>query len=294
MPTFKDLFRGKQKYVTVPPKEKVAPKRDIPDGLWSKCTQCNNLLFNKEIERNLLVCPKCNFHYRVPARRRIEQLTDEGTFVELDPDLSPVDPLSFPGYKEKLAAAQHSLGLKEAVLTGTAKLEGIPIVLAVMDFDFIGGSMGSVVGEKITRAVEEALQRRFPLIIVSTSGGARMQEGILSLMQMAKTAAALGRLAEERVLYISVLTNPCTAGVMASFASLGDIIIAEPGALVAFAGPRVIEQTIREKLPPGSHRAEFLLEHGFIDLIVERKELKKTLGRLLRLHGMGGQATNGL
>ncbi|MGE5576659.1 MAG: acetyl-CoA carboxylase, carboxyltransferase subunit beta [Syntrophothermus sp.] len=296
MPTFKDLFRTKPKYVTVKPQQQVTiQKRDIPDGLWMKCEKCNSLLYNKEMERNLRVCPKCGFHYKMPARMRVDLLLDPGSFIEHDGDLEAVDPLAFPGlpgeaesegYRAKLARAQAKTGLNEGVISGEGVLEGYPVVLAVMEFDFIGGSMGSVVGEKITRAIERALEKRTPLVIVATSGGARMQEGILSLMQMAKTSAALARLHEAGVLYISVLVDPCTAGVMASFASLGDIIIAEPGALVAFAGPRVIEQTIREKLPPGAHKAEFLMSNGFIDLIVERKELKKTIARLLYLHGV--------
>lgn len=289
MPNFKDLFRGKQRYVTIPPTKPEPKKRDIPDGLWVKCQQCNNLLFSKEIERNLYVCPKCNYHYKVPAPTRIAQLLDEGSFRETNAHIAPVDPLSFPGYSEKLAAAQKKTGLLEGMVTGTGTLDGYPVVVAVMDFDFIGGSMGSVVGEKFTLAAEMAAREKKPLIAVATSGGARMQEGILSLMQMAKTAAAVGVLGEVGVPYFSILANPCTAGVMASFASLGDVIIAEPGALVAFAGPRVIEQTVKEKLPPGAHRAEFLLSHGFIDLIVERKEIKRTLSRLLAMHGVRRQ-----
>lgn len=296
MPTFKDLFRTKPKYVTVKPQQQVTfQKRDIPDGLWMKCEKCNSLLYNKEMERNLRVCPKCGFHYKMVARARVDLLLDPGSFVEHDGDLEAVDPLNFPGlpgedeskgYRAKLAGAQAKTGLKEGVISGEGTLDGYPVALAVMEFDFIGGSMGSVVGEKITRTIERALEKRYPLVIVATSGGARMQEGILSLMQMAKTSAALARLHEAGVLYISVLVDPCTAGVMASFASLGDIIIAEPGALLAFAGPRVIEQTIREKLPPGAHKAEFLMANGFIDLIVERKELKKTIARLFHLHGI--------
>ncbi|MBO8127110.1 MAG: acetyl-CoA carboxylase carboxyltransferase subunit beta [Firmicutes bacterium] len=283
MPTLKDFFRSKPKYVTVHPIGKQE-KREIPDGLWVKCEECGNLLFNKELERNMMVCPKCGYHYRVSARFRIAGICDEGTFQEFADDLVTADPLGFPAYPEKIRAAQEKTGLPEAVICGTCEIEGFPVVLAVMDFSFIGGSMGSVVGEKVTLAIEKALEEKKPLIIVSTSGGARMQEGILSLMQMAKTSAAIGKLNEAGGLYISVLANPCTAGVMASFASLGDIIIAEPKALVAFAGPRVIEQTVREKLPPGSHRAEFLMEHGLIDLIVDRRDLKETLAKLLRFH----------
>ncbi|MGE5507802.1 MAG: acetyl-CoA carboxylase, carboxyltransferase subunit beta [Chitinophagales bacterium] len=286
MPTFSDLFRAKPRYVTVkPPKPEEKKPRDIPDGLWLKCEGCESLLYRKEIERNLQVCPKCGFHYKVAADERISQLADAGSFTEFSAGLETTNPLSFPKYPEKLKAAQEKTGLKEGVITGEARLEGYPCILAAMDFRFIGGSMGSVVGEKLTQAIERAAEKGWPLVIVATSGGARMQEGILSLMQMAKTSAALGRLAARRVPYFAVLTNPCTAGVMASFASLGDVIIAEPGAVVAFAGPRVIEQTVREKLPPGAHRAEFMLEHGFVDLIVDRRELKNTLGKLFALHG---------
>lgn len=321
MPTFKNLFRARPKYVTVRPPAApseapsraqpgpgpspaepasgvpsvagrtlvadvdAAPKRDIPDGLWVKCDQCAGLIYTKELERNDYVCPKCGRHYKMPARSRIKLLIDEGTFTELWPNLTPLDPLHFPTYPDKLARAQAKTGSKEAAIAGEGLLDGYPVALVVLDFEFIGGSMGSVVGEKVTRAVEYATERDLPVVTVATSGGARMQEGILSLMQMAKTCAALGRADEAGILHISVLADPCTAGVMASFASVGDIIIAEPQALVAFAGPRVIEQTVREKLPPGAHRAEFVREHGFIDLIVERRELKRTIGRLFALHG---------
>lgn len=290
MATFKDLFRAKPRYVTVRPAEQrnerseESRRRDIPDGLWIKCEQCNTLLFHKDLERNLRVCPRCGHHYRMPARERVEMLLDPGSFQELWAGLAPTDPLHFPGYPDKLAQAREKTGLNDAVVSGTGLLEGFPVVLAAMDFGFIGGSMGSVVGEKVARSIELAAQRRWPLITVSTSGGARMYEGILSLMQMAKTCAALAYTAGERFLFVSVLADPCTAGVMASFASMGDLVLAEPGALVAFAGPRVIEQTVHEKLPPGAHRSEFLLEHGFIDLIVDRRELKRTLARILRFH----------
>jgi acetyl-CoA carboxylase carboxyl transferase subunit beta len=292
VPTFKDLFRAKPRYVTVKPQQPLEEKkRDIPDGLWVKCESCDNLLYTKELERNLRVCPNCGFHYKVPAVERVAQLADEGSFSELATDLASLNPLDFPAYPDKLAAAQKKTGLKEGCVIGEANLEGYPCVIAAMDFNFIGGSMGSVVGEKITRAIETALAKARPLVIVATSGGARMHEGILSLMQMAKTSAALGKLNDAGILYVAVLVNPCTAGVMASFASLGDVIIAEPGAVVAFAGPRVIEQTVREKLPPGSHRAEFMMEHGFVDMIVDRRELKRTIGRLFALHGVARQGS---
>jgi acetyl-CoA carboxylase carboxyl transferase subunit beta len=271
---------GKPKYTIVRVK-----KKEIPDGLWTRCEECNQMLYNKTLEENLKVCPKCNFHFSLTAFERIKLLIDEGTFKEYDADMLPKDPLNFKGpksYVEKLKAEQEATGLKEAVITGEGLLDNKRIVFGVTDSRFIMGSMGSVVGEKITRAIERATQQRLPLIIVSGSGGgARMYEGILSLMQMAKTAAALSYHHKKGLLYISVLTNPTMAGVMASFAGLGDIIIAEPKALIGFTGPRVIEQTIRQKLPPGFQKSEFLLEHGLIDMIIERKNLKSTLSRLL-------------
>jgi acetyl-CoA carboxylase carboxyl transferase subunit beta len=286
VPTFSDFFRAKPRYVTVrPPKPEEKKPREVPDGLWLKCEGCEALLYKKELERNMRVCPNCGFHYKVSARERLEQLADAGSFAEFAADLTSGDPIGFPSYPEKLATAQQKTGLREGALTGEARLDDYPCVLGAMDFGFIGGSMGSVVGEKVTIAIERAAELRWPLVLVATSGGARMQEGILSLMQMAKTAAALGRLSVARTPYFAVLANPCTAGVMASFASLGDVILAEPGAVVAFAGPRVIAQTVREKMPPGSHRAEFMLEHGFVDRIVDRRELKHTLAQLFALHG---------
>jgi len=260
-------------------------KKEIPDGLWTKCEECNQMLYNKTLEENLKVCPKCNFHFPLTAFERIKLLIDEGTFKEYDTEMSPVDPLNFKGpksYLEKLKTDQESTGLKDAVITGEGLLNNKKIVFAVTDSRFIMGSMGSVVGEKITRAIERATQQKLPLIIVSGSGGgARMYEGILSLMQMAKTSAALSYHHKKGLLYISVLTNPTMAGVMASFAGLGDIIIAEPKALIGFTGPRVIEQTIKQKLPSGFQRSEFLLEHGLIDMIVERKNLKSVLSQIL-------------
>jgi acetyl-CoA carboxylase carboxyl transferase subunit beta len=271
---------GKPKYTIVRVK-----KKEIPDGLWTKCEECNQMLYNKTLEENLKVCPKCNFHFVLTAQERIKLLIDEGTFKEYDADMLPKDPLNFKGpksYLEKLKSDQEATGLKEAVITGEGLLDNKKIVFAVTDSRFIMGSMGSVVGEKITRAIERATENRLPLIIVSGSGGgARMYEGVLSLMQMAKTSAALSYHHKKGLLYISVLTNPTMAGVMASFAGLGDIIIAEPKALIGFTGPRVIEQTIRQKLPAGFQRSEFLLEHGLIDMIVERKNLKSTLSQLL-------------
>ncbi len=275
------LFPRKPKYTVV----KVARKRDIPDDLWTKCGECGELIYNKKLEENMKVCPKCNFHFTLGAPERVKLILDENTFIEADSLMESGDPLLFEGpktYKEKLGKDQASTGLKEAVLTGEGEIFGKKAILCVTDSRFIMGSMGSVVGEKITRAIEHSAKTRLPLVIVSGSGGgARMYEGLFSLMQMAKTSAALKRLNDAGCLFISVLTNPTMAGVMASFASLGDIIIAEPKALVGFTGPRVIEQTIRQKLPHGFQRSEFLLEHGFIDMIVHRKNLKETLSNLI-------------
>jgi acetyl-CoA carboxylase carboxyl transferase subunit beta len=264
---------------------KVSKKRGVPDGLWSKCNGCSSLLYNKALEENLRVCPKCNYHFTLGAWERINMLLDSSTFKEFDAGMSSMNPLNFKGpksYGEKLRQEQELTGLLEAAVTGIGKLNGKEIIFGVTDSRFIMGSMGSVVGEKITRAIEKSVSLRLPLILVSGSGGgARMYEGMLSLMQMAKTSAALARHRDARLLYISVLTNPTMAGVMASFAGLGDIIIAEPKALIGFTGPRVIEQTIRQKLPDGFQSSEFLLEHGMIDMIVHRKNLKDTLSRLL-------------
>ncbi|WP_003543299.1 acetyl-CoA carboxylase, carboxyltransferase subunit beta [Desulfotomaculum nigrificans] len=279
-----EIFR-KPKYVTVRPEgAREGEKRDIPEGLWVKCSRCNEILYNKELEKNFKVCHKCNFHFRLGARERIRITLDEGSFKEFDTDLTTINPLDWPNYPEKVALAQETTGLPEAAVTGSGTIEGYPVVIGVLDSHFIMGSMGSVVGEKITRAVERAMEKRLPLIIFATSGGARMQEGILSLMQMAKTSAALARFNQAGLLYISVFTDPTTGGVTASFASLGDIIIAEPGALIGFTGPRVIEQTIRQKLPDGFQRAEFMRQHGMVDMIVNRPQMKETLAQLLSLH----------
>lgn len=271
---------GKPKYTIVRLK-----KKEIPDGLWTKCEECAEMLYNKTLEENLKVCPKCNYHFTLGAHERIISLLDKDTFQEYDKDMESGDPLDFRGpktYKDKLSQDQSITGLKEAVVSGEGLLENKKIVFAVTDSRFIMGSMGSVVGEKITRAIETATKNRLPLIIVSGSGGgARMYEGMLSLMQMSKTSSALSYHHQEKLPFISILTNPTMAGVMASFAGLGDVIIAEPKALIGFTGPRVIEQTIRQKLPAGFQRAEFLLEHGLIDMIVQRKNLKSTLSQLL-------------
>jgi len=271
---------GKPKYTIVRLK-----KKEIPDGLWTKCEDCAQVLYNKTLEENLKVCPKCNYHFTLGAYERIDMLLDKQTFQEHDKDMLPADPLDFKGtktYLEKIAQDQLATGLKEAAVTGEGLLDGKKIAFAVTDSRFIMGSMGSVVGEKITRIIEFATKNKLPLIIVSGSGGgARMYEGMLSLMQMSKTSAALAYHHQQKLPYISVLTNPTMAGVMASFAGLGDIIIAEPKALIGFTGPRVIEQTIRQKLPAGFQRSEFLLEHGLIDMIVHRKNLKSTLSQLI-------------
>ncbi len=275
------LFQKKPKYTIV----KVARKRDIPEDLWTRCEDCNELIYNKKLDENLRVCHKCNFHFSLGAYERVKLLTDEGSFKEMDAGMESLDPLSFAGpktYKDKIKADQELTKLKDAVITGEGALNGVPIILGVTDSRFIMGSMGSVVGEKLTRAIERATEKRLPLIIVSGSGGgARMYEGLYSLMQMAKTSAALCRHDRAGCVFISVLTNPTMAGIMASFASLGDIIMAEPKALIGFTGPRVIEQTIRQKLPAGFQKAEFLLNHGLIDMIVPRKNMKDTLSKLL-------------
>ncbi|HEU4437784.1 MAG TPA: acetyl-CoA carboxylase, carboxyltransferase subunit beta [Methylomirabilota bacterium] len=260
----------------------------IAEGLWVKCDSCKEIVYRAEVDRAGRVCPKCGYPFRISARERIASLTDEGSFDERESTLRSKDPLSFRDtrrYTDRLKAARSKTDTGEAVVTGTARIGGYPVALAVFEFSFLGGSMASVVGEKLTRTIELALQKRIPLVIVSASGGARMQEGILSLMQMAKTSAALQRLDAERVPYISLLTDPTTGGVTASFAMLGDLILAEPRALIGFAGPRVIAETIRQPLPEGFQRSEFLLEHGQIDLVVERRELRATLRRILAFFG---------
>ena len=258
----------------------------VPEGLWTKCDGCKEIIYAKELERNLRICPKCGHHFRIDARARIQLLLDEPQPPELYRSVKPTDPLGFKDskpYLDRLRVYQQGVGEPDALIVVEGHVEEIPVVLAVMDYRFMGGSMGSVVGEKITRAAERALERRWPLLVVSASGGARMQEGILSLMQMAKISAALARLREARLPYLSILTDPTTGGVTASFAMLGDLNIAEPGALIGFAGPRVIEQTIRQSLPEGFQTSEFLLQKGFLDLVVKRTELKETVARCLRL-----------
>jgi acetyl-CoA carboxylase carboxyl transferase subunit beta len=257
----------------------------VPEGLWVKCPGCTQVLYNKDLEINLSVCPKCAYHFRINATERLRSLFDDGEWEEHFPDLTSNDPLTFADtkpYRERLRSTIENTGVKDAVLIGTGLLDGLGVVIAAMEYTFIGGSMGVVVGEKITRAVEMALDQREPVIVVSCSGGARMMEGALSLMQMAKVSAALARLDRARLPFISVLTDPTTGGVTASFAMLGDVNIAEPKALIGFAGPRVIEQTIRQKLPAGFQSSEFLIERGMLDLIVDRREMKSTLARVLR------------
>ena len=257
---------------------------DMMIGKWVKCDNCKEIIYKEDLHQNMSVCPNCGKHFRLSARRRIKQITDEGTFKEIGKDILTKDPLNFNGYMKKVETLKEKTKIEEAVKCGECEIEGEKAILAVMDGNFLMGSMGGAVGERITLAIETAIKKKLPLIIFCVSGGARMQEGIVSLMQMAKTSSAIARLNEKGLLYISVLTDPTTGGVTASFASLGDIILAEPKALIGFAGPRVIEQTIKQKLPEGFQSSEFLLEHGFIDKIVERKDMKHTLAELIRFH----------
>ena len=257
---------------------------DMMIGKWVKCDNCKEILYKDDVHNNLSVCPNCGKHFRLSARRRIKQIADEGTFEEIGAEILTKDPLNFEGYLKKVETLREKTKIEEAVKCGICEIEGKKTVLAVMDGNFMMGSMGSAVGERITLAIETSIEKKLPLIIFCVSGGARMQEGMVSLMQMAKTSAALAKHNEAGLLYISVLTDPTTGGVTASFASLGDIILAEPDSLIGFAGPRVIEQTIKQKLPEGFQKSEFLLEHGFIDKIVERKDVKNTLAQILELH----------
>ena len=260
---------------------------DIPVGKWIKCEACKEILYKDSLRENLHICPNCGHYFRMHIGRRLELMIDEGTYTRFDLSLDTTNPLELEDYPKKLKSLREKTGLEEAVSCGIGNINGEKVVICVMDSGFLMGSMGVVVGEKITYAIEQAIEKRLPLIIFSVSGGARMQEGIMSLMQMAKTTAALTKLDKEGLLYISVLTDPTYGGVTASFASLGDIILAEPKAMIGFAGPRVIEQTIGEELPEGFQTAEFLLEHGFIDKIVERKDLKETIYKLIKLHKGG-------
>ena len=265
-------------------------KRMRTEGLWVKCESCRQIIWKKDLEENQNVCPKCGKHFRIDARTRLANLFDDGEYETFSDNLASTDPLKFVDlkpYSERLKKAQEETGLTDAVINARGKLNGREVIISAMEYSFIGGSMGAVVGEVITRAIEEALEKNKPIIIISASGGARMMEGVLSLMQLAKISAALARLDEARVPYVSVLTDPTTGGVTASFAMLGDVNIAEPGALIGFAGPRVIEQTIRQKLPPGFQRSEFLLEHGMLDAVVHRKEMKAYISRALEFMSPG-------
>jgi len=273
-----DWFKRKKETI------KASERKDLPDGLWTKCESCNEIIYKKELEKKMYVCPKCDFHFRVGSDIYISVLFDEGSFKEFNAKIKSVDPLNFVDYKtykDRYKATVEKTGKNEAVTTGMAKMEGKPVVGALMDFRFLGGSMGSVVGEKVSRAIDIALEKKCPMIIVSSSGGARMHEGVLSLMQMAKTSAKLARLSRANIPYISLLTNPTTGGTTASYAMLGDVHIAEPGALIGFAGPRVIKQTIGQDLPPGFQRSEFVQDHGFIDMIIHRHQLKSKIASIL-------------
>ncbi len=269
--TYSRIKRGKRKI-------------DIPDGLWTKCTGCSKTIYNKNLEKNLRVCPECGYHFYLGAHDRISVTLDEASFSEYNSNIHPNNPLDFPEYEEKLSKGVEKTGLDEAAVVGKGKVGGVPLVVGVTDFGFMGGSMGSVVGERITLAAEKAMEEKHPLLLISGSGGgARMQEGVISLMQMAKTSAAIAKLKQEALLYISLLTNPTMGGVMASFASRGDIVLAEPGARLGFAGPRVISQTIRQQIPAGFQLSESLLKHGVVDLVVERAKIRDTLIRILNL-----------
>jgi len=291
---FKDFFSKKNNYVTVKnrsKKSKKSEKRDVReknnDKLWTKCKKCNEIVFNKKLAENSMVCPKCDYHLRLSAEDRLALTIDEDSFIEFAADISSKNPLDFPEYDKKMEEAKNKTGKNEAVVTGEAEINSHEVIIAVMDFNFMGASMGSVVGEKITIAIEKAIEKNKPLIIFSAAGGARMQEGMLSLMQMAKTSAAIKKLHKNGNLFVSIITDPTSGGVTASFALLGDIIISEPGTLIAFAGPRVIKQTISKKLPDDFQSAEFLLEHGMIDKVVHRKKMKATLGDILKIHEAG-------
>ncbi len=303
MQLFENFSFKKKKIVTrtihqdgaVAPTPAAQPRRQeetpiVPDGMWEKCPACAQVLYAEELAQKLKVCPRCQYHFRLSARQRIAFTADEGSFQELDAGLRGGNPLDFPGYDEKLLAARRLSGIDDAVVTGEAAIGGHPCVLCAMDGFFMMGSMGEAVGERLTRAIEHATAKKLPLIVFTVSGGARMQEGLVSLMQMAKCSAAIARHDEEGLLYVTVLTDPTTGGVTASFAMLGDILIAEPGAVIGFAGRRVIEQTVKQVLPEGFQRAEFLLEKGFIDAIVPRERLSATLADILSLHAGGERA----
>ncbi|MDG5786983.1 acetyl-CoA carboxylase, carboxyltransferase subunit beta [Evansella sp. AB-P1] len=277
----RDLFSKKKKYATIPSEE---AKQEVPEGLMTKCPKCKTIMYTKELRKINMVCNSCGHHHSLTAYERINLTLDENSFEEFEKDMIAMDPLEFPSYLEKSKIDREKTKLNEAIVTGTGTISGYPTVIGVMDARFRMGSMGSVVGEKIAIAIERAIETNKPFILFSASGGARMQEGVFSLMQMAKTSAALNQLHEKGLLFISVMTHPTTGGVSASFASLGDINLAEPGALIGFAGRRIIEQTIRQKLPDDFQTAEFLLEHGQLDKVVSRNEMRSTLGKMLQLH----------
>ncbi|PRO64325.1 acetyl-CoA carboxylase, carboxyltransferase subunit beta [Alkalicoccus urumqiensis] len=280
----RDLFSKKKRPEKIP-SEKA--KQEVPEGLMSKCPGCKKISYIKELRKNDMVCEHCGYHHRLSAGERLYCTVDEGTFTEMDAQLIAEDPLGFPEYKEKSAKDREKTNLNEAIVTGRAEIEGVPVVIGVMDAGFRMGSMGAVVGEKIRRAADTAVNERRPLLLFAASGGARMQEGVISLMQMGKTSAALRRLHEEGLLFISIMTHPTTGGVSASFASLGDVNLAEPGALIGFAGRRIIEQTVREKLPDDFQTAEFLMDHGQLDRVVHRHDLKSQIGTILAVHARG-------
>lgn len=290
----RDIFQKKRKYATLPTEknveiEKPVEKAHVPEGLMVKCPKCHSISYSRELDKNLKVCLKCEYHFSMNAFERISSVLDEGHFFEYDGDLLSDDPLAFPDYMNKLDSDRNKTGLSEAVVTGEGTIKGYPVIIGVMDSRFRMGSMGSVVGEKIARAIERAIEKKYPILLFTASGGARMQEGVLSLMQMAKTSAALAKLHKAGGLYISIMTNPTTGGVSASFASLGDYNFAEPGALIGFAGRRIIEQTIRQKLPDDFQTAEFLLKKGQLDRVVSRKEMREVLGKILSLHSVKGE-----
>ncbi|MDE5412325.1 acetyl-CoA carboxylase, carboxyltransferase subunit beta [Alkalihalobacterium chitinilyticum] len=277
----RDFFSKKKKYATIPSER---AKQEVPEGLMTKCPVCRTIMYTKELKKNLFVCSSCGHHHRMTSYERIDSLVDAGTFEEFDKDMIAKDPLNFPTYEEKLEQDRKKTELNEAVVTGRGEMDGYPAVIGVMDARFRMGSMGSVVGEKITRAIEQAIDRKEPFILFSASGGARMQEGVLSLMQMAKTSSALQKLDKQGGLFISIMTHPTTGGVSASFASLGDYNFAEPKALIGFAGRRIIEQTIRQELPEDFQTAEFLLKHGQLDRVVHRQDMKDTLVKVISMH----------
>ncbi|NLY11317.1 MAG: acetyl-CoA carboxylase carboxyltransferase subunit beta [Firmicutes bacterium] len=277
------VFRNRPKFATVKV-NKEQPKKGLPDNLWKRCDQCASMIYNKELAKTLNVCSECGYHFRISAKERLGLMVDEGSFEPFVPLVSK-NPLNFPGYEAKIEKAREETGLDDAIIIGTAKINGFSTVIGIIDFSFMGGSMGSVVGEQLTRGFEYAIEHQLPVVTFSGGGGgARMHEGIFSLMQMAKTSQARGKHHRAGLLYISVLTHPTMGGIYASFASLGDIIIAEPGALIGFAGPRIVEETTRQKLPTGFQTAEFALENGMLDLIVNRSEMKDYIGRLLTYH----------